>query len=1032
MLQSKSLKVGLFLSAATVATAGFSAYAQAQSTGTTETVVVTGSRIAQQGVVSASPVTVVGQQEAQFQGTTSVESLLNNLPAVFAGQQNFTGNSSSGTATVDLRGLGASRTLVLVDGLRLAPGDPAVPYADLNQIPTALVDRVEVLTGGASAVYGSDAVAGVVNFIMRKDFEGAEFDVTYGGYQHNNGNQFYSGLRTAAGGTAAGFNAPPSSVFDGQQINATLVLGLNTPDSKGNVTTYLTYHQTAQVLQSKRDYSACSISNYRTKPTQANGQRPYDGFKCAGSANYDLFYGTTGPKAGAYYFMQKGGALVPFTGASNQYYNYGAANSIQRPDTRYAGGFFAHYQINPMLDLYSSMMFTDDQTSWQAAPSALFLGSGPSSLSGALTVNCNNPLAAGTDFVKDFCNTPASTANVYVGRRNIEGGPRITDFGHTTYRFVIGAKGDLGEGFTYDISAQHSRSSYNETYNNDLSKSKVENALNVDPATGKCTKDSSACVPLDIFHGIGGITPTMLGYIYTHGQQAGYTAEDVVTGAITGDLGKYGFQSPWASQPVSFSLGSEYRSEYLELTTSTADQNNDLFGAGGANKGQPKSGFDVREGFGELRIPVLENQPFAQSLNFDAGYRFSSYSTAGDTNTWKVGADWQPIDLFRLRASYNHAARAPNVVELYQPQTVSLGSFNDPCGGATPSASQAACLNTGLPAARYGTTLNCPASQCNVLSGGSKALKPEKADTYTAGIVLTPTEWISNFTATIDYFNIKVNNAIGTIDPSIALNGCLNGNTALCPLVHRDANGLLFTQPNGYVSELNVNTGYQKTSGVDFELNYNFAFDDLGWNNIGGMSFNYIATWLADYSTQPYTGACQALAGAKVSSCIAGGPVPAGAVVYTSYDCKGLYGQACGSPNPEYRHKLRATWESPWDFSLSLDWRYLSGLGFAGNVTNPFLQKSGYDAAAGYAPLQPVIAGGHIPDFSYFDLAGNWSPTPMLTFTAGVNNLFDKDPPLVASGGVVGGPTGPLNGNTFPGVYDPLGRYAFVSAAIKL
>jgi iron complex outermembrane receptor protein len=1031
VFQSKSLKVGLFLSAATVATAGFSAYAQAQSAaGNVETVVVTGSRIAQQGVISASPVTVVGQQEAQFQGTTSVESLLNNLPAVFSGQQNFTGNASSGTATVNLRGLGASRTLVLVDGLRLAPGDPVVPYADLNQIPTALVDRVEVLTGGASAVYGSDAVAGVVNFIMRKDFEGAEFDVTYGGYQHDNGNSFYSGLRTAAGGPAAGFKDPPSSVWDGQQLNATLVLGVNTPDSKGNITTYLSYHQAAQVLQSKRDYSACSISNVRTKPTQANGQRPYDGFKCAGSANYDLFYGTTGPSAGTYLFMNPGGALVPFTGASNQYFNYGAYNSIQRPDTRWAGGFFAHYQINPMVDLYSSLMFTEDHTTWQAAPSGLFLGSGP--LSGAHTVNCNNPLAAGTSFVANFCNTPTSTATVYVGRRDVEGGARITDFTHTTYRFVFGAKGDLGEGFTYDVSAQHSKSLYNQTYSNDFSKSKVQNALNVDPVTGKCTNDAANCVPLDLFHGVGGFTPKMLGYIFTHGQQAGYTEENVITGAVTGDLGAYGFKSPWSAQPVSFSLGAEYRSEYLALTTSTADQNNDLYGAGGANVGQPKSGFDVREGFGEVRIPIAENLPLIESLNFDAAYRFSSYSTAGDTNTWMVKTDWQPIDLFRLRASYNHAARAPNVVELYTPQSVLLGSFNDPCGGTTPSASQAACLNTGLPAARYGNTLNCPASQCNVLQGGSTALKPEKADTYTAGIVITPTEWISNFSMTIDYFNIKVNNQIGTIDPSIALNGCLNGNQALCPLVHRDANGLLFTQPNGYVSNLNVNTGYQKTSGVDFESNYNFSFDDLGLNNAGGMSFNYVATWLTDYSTQPYTGACQALTGATLSTCKAGTPAPAGATVYTSYDCNGLYGQACLAPTPEYRHKLRATWDSPWDFSLSLDWRYLSGVGFAGNVTNPFLQKSGYAPNAGFAPLQPVIAGGHIPDFSYFDLAGNWSPTPTLTFTAGINNLFDKDPPLVASGGVVGGPTGQLNGNTFPGVYDPLGRYAFVSAAIKL
>ncbi len=1031
-IQSKSLKAGLFLSAATAATLGFIASASAQDTGT-ETVVVTGSRIAQKGVIASSPVTVVGHDEALLQGTTSVEHLLNNLPAVFAGQTNFTGNSSSGTATVNLRGLGASRTLVLIDGLRLAPGDPAVPVPDINQVPIAMVERVEVLTGGASAVYGSDAVAGVVNFIMRKDFEGAEFDLNFGINEHSNGKASQQGLLTAAGGSTAGFNKAPNTVWAGQESNASMILGVNTPDSKGNITAYLSYHQVAQVLQKNYDYAACSVSALRTKPTNATtGQRPYDGFKCAGSANYDLFYGTTGPKAGAYYFMTTGGALVPFTGASNQYYNYGPVNSMQRPDTRYAGGFFAHYSVDPMLELYSSLMFTEDHTTWQAAASALFLGSGPDATQGAVTVNCNNPLQVGTDFNKYFCDTPASTANVYVGRRNIEGKPRLTDYSHNTYRMVIGAKGDLGEGFSYDISAQHSRSLYNQSYNFDLSKAKVQNALTVNPATGKCVTEASTCVPLDIFHGIGGITPAMLGYIYTHGQQSGYTEENVVTGAVTGDLGAYGVQFPWTSQPVSFSVGAETRTEYLAELTDTANVSGDLFGSGGKNPGQPRAGYAVSEGFGEVRIPVLENLPFAQSLTFDAGYRFSHYSSAGDTNTWKVGVDYQPIDLFKIRATYNHAARAPNVLDLYTPQSVALGSFSDPCGGPTPSASLAGCVASGMAPAKYGNTLNCPASQCSILQGGNPGLKVEKADTYSAGIVLTPTMWLPGFTATIDYFNIKVNRYIGSVDPSIALNGCVNGNTALCSLVKRDANGFLFTQ-TGYVTSTNVNTGYLKTSGLDFEANYNAELADLGLpDGYGGFSVNYISTLMTDYTTQAYTGACQYVSASTIKNCSAAAPAPAGTKAYTDFDCTGLYGQACGSPNAAYRSKMRVTWNTPWEINLSLNWRHTSGLSFAGNDSNPFLRKGGYCANAGNASCTPLVAGGHIGSYEYFDLAGDWSPTPMLTFTAGINNLFDKDPPLLPSGGVVAGPTGPLNGNTFPGSYDPLGRYMFVSAAIKL
>jgi iron complex outermembrane recepter protein len=1023
--------------AATAAALSFAAPASAADS-STETVVVTGSRIPQEGgLTAASPLTAVGQDEIKFEGTTNVESLLNNLPSVFAGQQNFSGNASSGTATVDLRGLGSQRTLVLIDGLRLAPGDPVVPVPDLNQVPAALVERVDVLTGGASAVYGSDAIGGVVNFIMRKDFQGVEFDGTYSGNWHDNGDPFERGLLTKAGGAAAGFIQAPDTVFDGQGVDGTAIFGVNTDNGKGNITGYVGYHQTSSVLQSKRDYSACSTSNFRSHLTNpATGQRPYDAFKCAGSVNYDLFYSLTGPLAYSTQFMKAGGHLVPFSGASTQYYNYGPVNSLQRPDKRWTAGFFAHYQVDPMLELYSSFMFTDDHTKWQAAPSALFFGSGLSTYGGN-DVNCDNPLAAGTDFVADFCDTPTSTATVLIGRRNVEGGPRVTDFRHTSFRMVVGARGDLGGGWSYDISAQHEESLYQQLYLHDLSKQKVQNALLVDPGTGKCTNDPDNCVPLDIFHGIGGITPAMLAYVYTHGQQEGSTVEDVVTGAITGDLGEWGIQSPWAKSPVGVSIGAEYRSEYLEETTSEADQGGDLYGAGGKALGQAKAGFDVREGFLEIKVPLAEDQTFFRELSLNGGYRFSSYSSAGDSISYKIGAEWAPVDDFRFRASFNRAVRAPNVLELFSPQNTVLGSYSDPCAGGSPTFSAAQCAATGVTAGEYGHLAQCPASQCNVLAGGNPNLSVEKSDTKTVGIVLTPTDLIPGFSATVDYFHIGVNNFIAAgIDPITVLTGCANGNTALCPLIHRDAGGHLFTFPNSFIVGTNLNTGFLKTDGIDIESNYNTDLADWGVTGAGSLGFNFIGTWVNSYDTSPYTGSCEYLSAGHVGLCGPAAHPPAGALVFKSFDCVGKFGTGCGTPTPEWRHKLRVTWTSPWDFSLSLDWRHLSESDFAGNDVNPFIHTGTYcpNVAGGpkLFPCTPIVAGGHISGYNYFDLAGTWSVSEGFTLGAGINNLFDKDPPLLASGGIVGGPTGPFNGNTFPGVYDPLGRYVYINGTLKL
>jgi iron complex outermembrane receptor protein len=1045
---TRSLRSTLLLGAASVAALTLSLPASAQDQ-STETVVVTGSRIPQQGLYAASPVTAVGQQEMKFEGTTGVETLLNNLPSVFSDQTEGTSNGTTGTATVDLRGLGAVRTLVLVNGTRMMPGDPIVPVADLNQIPASLVDHVEVLTGGASAVYGSDAMAGVVNFVMRKDFEGVEVDGQYSVDEADNTSSYYRNLISAEG-----FQEAKEGIWDGANETGTLIVGTNTENGKGNVTAYINYQNTEAVLAAARDFSACTIGGTASH-------------SCAGSANYNTWISLDSASASAanYLYHETGtgargtGNFVPYTGAPDQKFNYGALNYLQRPDNRYQGGFFAHYEVNKELDVYSSFMFTDDHTIGQAAPSGLFLGTG--ALDGDVEVNCNNPLLAGNEQAS-LCNglltttpyignptpydmahgitTPTTLLQAFgptgpygngyddacvgaagigcanktpgqalleIGRRNIEGGDREDDIRHTSYRMQVGARGDLGDGWTYDVYAQYGTSLFNENFRNELSVSRVQNALEVDPSTGKCFAAEpnaqgivadSKCVPLDIFNGIGSITPAMLNYVGADGFKQGYTEEQIISGSMTGDLGQYGLKSPWATNPVAISLGSEYRAEYLQLMYDNEYTSGDLYGQGGARLSQPRSGFNVVEGFSELKVPVIQEKPWAEDLSFNAGYRYSSYNLAGSVSAYKYGAEWQPIDDFRIRASYERAVRAPNVVELFTPDNLVLFSGNDPC--ATSTAGQCA----SVPHA--GTNLlACPSSQCYQEIGGSQSLKPEVGDTRTIGVVFTPT-FLDGFTATVDYFDIDVSSAIGDIPPSFALEQCYAANPSAaqvatyCPLVHRNAAGQIFG--GGFVSALNVNTGSLHTKGSDFEASYNLSLDD--WSvtqGYGGIQFSFVGTWLQSFQINN----------------VKGGP---------TYDCAGLYGLTCSSPNtgaasagplPKWRHRLRATWTSPWDIDFSVNWRYTSGVSLDSNTKQIGLSNGSFDAA-----------DATINDYYWIDLAADWNVRKGVDLHFGVNNVFDRLPPTISSGAL---PAITGNDNTFPGAYDSMGRTFFIGATIK-
>ena len=1030
-----SLRSALFLGAATAAALSVTAAGFAQNA---ETVVVTGTRIQQQNVISASPVTSVGQAELKFEGSTNVESLLNNLPATVANLTNQGSNGATGQATVDLRGLGSSRTLVLVDGKRLMPSDPSNPVADLNQIPAALVDHIDVLSGGASAVYGSDAEAGVVNFIMRKDFEGLEFNGQISIQQLNNADSRWKGLQTLAG-----YKQAPENYWGGRTLDSTVIFGVNTADGKGNITGYLGYRTIDPVTQANTDYAACSIA------VKAAGLRCYGSGNSNHWMSFDNYNAYLSDGTTSYNFFETGngtkgsGQFVDWTGAASQRYNYGATNYIQRPDQRYIGGFNGHYQATSWADVYTSFMFSDDHTRAQIAPSGLFLGTGrfnkptdpPGSPPAYNEVNCDNPLmtaqenymlcgalsgdnlissgpvaaALGHAYYDGAANYYPGQSLNYIGRRDIEGGVRIDDLRHSAYRFVLGTKGEIGSGWAYDISGQYGITLYSENYQNEFSVQRVQNALQVNPLTGNCyAKDygiDTNCVPLDIFNGYGSISKAQLDYVTGQGFKSGYTEEYVVSGSVNGDLGQYGVKSPFAQTGVGTAFGFEYRKEIMQLDTSRDFQLNDLYGQGGATLPVPRSAFSVVEGYGEIEVPLVQGKTLAQDLSFNGGFRYSSYSTAGTTWSYKSSLAWTPIDDIRVRSSFEHAVRAPNVLELYAPANIVLFQGSDPCSSPSSAVVTANCLAQGV---HPGSILTAPSAQYNQQSQGNLALKPEEANTYSVGVVLTPT-FLTGFNLSVDYYSIKVAHYINSVNPNTTLAGCYgesaNATTKAitCSMIKR-AGGTGPVYGGGYVSAQTINTGFLRTSGVDVESNYFSSLDDLGlpagW---GAISANFVGTFVNELVTNPLPG-------------------------LGSYDCAGLFGVTCGNPVPQWRHKLRVTWDSPWNAQFSIMWRHLSSVKLDLNTSNPLLNGACGNSGA---PC-PDVLDGHMPSFDYFDIATSWEVTKGLELRAGVNNIFGKNPPVVDANtySVSGPPYG--NGNTYPGTYDSLGRTLYMAVTAKL
>ena len=817
---------------------------------------------------------------------------------------------------------------------------------------------------------------------MNDHFEGVKIDANAGGYNH----QQHSGVSEAAV-TAHDYPLPGNQTWDGKTKDITFTAGSNLADGKGNITVYAGYRKVDAILEGQRDFSACSLN-------RANGG---SSLTCGGSSSSAT--GRFIPLNGSGDFtVGPGGAFVPFTTADR--YNYAPTNYFQRPDERWTGGAFFHYDLTDTQQVYSELMFMHDDSTAQIAPGALFLGTGtavdPTTgiPNGSYNINCANPFLSASELAA-LCNgSTAGVAQTLIGRRDVEGGTRDSEFEHTSFRMVVGTKGDFLDGaFHYDTYAMEGETLYQSFLTGNLSVSHAANALEAVAGpnnTPVCLSGAQGCVPYNIFTP-GGVTPAQLAYLAVPALLTGQTEERVWDGNITGDLGKYGLQLPGTKDGLSVNLGSQWRSESVTLHPDYEQISNDL----GNNPLFPlEAGFNVWEVYGEAGLPLVQDQPFVKDLAIDAGYRFSKYNLGFHTNTYKFGVEYAPTADFRIRGSYQHAVRAPNLQELFQQKFVGIDGSADPCAtssGSPPTASKAQCARSGLSAAQYPQIGN-PAGQYNGQLGGNPQLKPESSDTTSFGLIVTPTE-IPGLQVSFDYFNIVINGVISTYGANFSLNACIfNDNPQFCSLIHRDASGSLWLSQSGYVTDGYLNLGSLHTRGADVTAAYPM---DLGPG--GKINLNFLGTYTAQLFTEPAPG--YSLDG------------------ISSYNCAGYFGNTCGIPTPKFKSKFRASWLTPLaGLDFSAQWRHVNAVIEDTRSPNPLL--------AGTTPA----VDRRLAEEDYLDLTLSYQVTKQVSARVGVNNVFDKDPPIVAGGDFS---SAFANGNTYAQVYDTLGRYVFANVTLQ-
>ena len=932
-----SLAVSAALSSTLVS--GF-AFAQdaADESAMVEEVVVTGTRIkSDDGFGATSPVTVVTAETIANLGFVNIEQVLNSLPSIETSQNANISNGSTGTASVDLRGLGTNRTLVLVNGRRMTAGGASTQAPDISQIPTIALERVDVLTGGASATYGADAVAGVVNFVTRR-MDGIEIRAGWSGYRHDNDTKYIQNLLDARN-----FDYPSGTEGpDGENNQIDIAMGMDFADGKGNATVYATWRKQEELRQESRDYSAGALTgpgtsvggsanaanpNFDIYPRNPDGSLDFDG---------DSFFGN----------VNAAGGLTDWDGTNR--YNYAPINHFLRPMTNWSVGAFADYKINDNFTPYLEFMYSSSETRAQIAESGTFFVEAYELSLDDLPEAFAADLAVAIPGVEDF--------GVYVGKRNVEGGPRSNNFSNDGFRIVTGLKGDINDTWSYDASYLYAQTRQTSTYINDFFAPKITAVLNSDACDNGCP-GYSVFTP-------GGVTAEQANGLGGVGMLSAQSSTEVINAYATGELFSIG-----QNDPIQVVIGYEWRGEDFNRTSDTVFAEGQLLGQGGPTPSLDGS-YSVSEVFMEANIPVLD------SLALDLAYRYSDYSTVGGQDTYRVGFDWQAVDMARLRVGFNRAVRAPNVAELYSVNSLGLWAGVDPCATATPEYTAAQCAATGVSATQYGTITASPADQYNQVTGGNVNLSPEEADTITVGLVLTP---MDNLTLSVDYWSIEIEQTVSTVGAENIVRQCAE-NGALCDAITRSGSGSLWQGEVGRVFNGLQNLGTAEWEGVDVAAAW--STEALSGTFDVSLSGTYMLTKEVEI-----------LPGEK-------------------NDCVGLISTRCFA-TPEWRHTLTASYDSNDFWAVTARWRYFDGVDYDGGLTGS--KSPGTDAIA-----QGNLSGSE----SYLDLNATFRFLGNSELLVGVNNVLDEAPPLV-------GGTLSSNANAVAGFYDTLGQYLFAQATFR-
>ncbi|QAY77068.1 TonB-dependent receptor domain-containing protein [Sphingosinicella sp. BN140058] len=979
-------------------------------------IVVTGSRIARNGFAASTPVNVVDAQDIKLSGNVNIERMLAQLPQAVASQLGSATSNTvpGGFADVNLRGFGSTRNLVLVNGRRFAIYGPE-QVTDLNTIPTTLIARTEVVTGGSSAVYGSDAITGVVNFIMREDFEGVEaraqinmdrptqtptynIDLTVGGnFADGRGNVVVSGNYLKRGSITRGQRG--SFAFDSLE-DACVVAGTSRSDRAGTPLT-VPAGQTCTSAGGELGFRAGGSGDI------PNGR--FSGIPTPGSAQsnpaLNAAYAAAGIGGmGAFGFtFDEAGAAARAALDPQDRFNLAPDNYLIQPQERWMINSFSHYDFTDSITGYMELHYSNNVVNARLAPTNV----------GAPTLfDVNNPYLTPQlrDVLRQLDLRETGTTNVTsgtssrttvagdnlavltAGRRYVEVGPRLASERRNVFRGAWGVRGKLGDlsdsfltNLKYDLYYTYARSEDTLLLRNAISRSRLQaSLLSVGGASPVC----------NIFG--ANVSDACADAIRISATNTTIATQQVAQGSVTGNL----FSLP--AGPIGFSTGVEWRKTSARFTPDSFLSSGDVVGF---NPGLPTEGsVSVKEIFGELRVPLIHDTPLIESLIANGAFRYSDYSLSGIGGVWTYlgGLDWRVSPDLAFRGQYQRAIRAPNVNELFGGVTRVVGVTTDPCSSRAAAAQQTAavrdvCIATGVPASQVFTAGVQPNTIFPADFGGNPNLGEEKSDTYTVGAVITP-RFAPRLYLSVDYFNISLDGAIAPLGGGAqnTLNLCYlvlqDATSEFCQAVRRNPTSGEINDP--YALQIrNANTGSLKTSGVDFAARYTF---DLGFGLPGIAETSRIelgtnVTWLREFTSTPVV-----------------------AFPDLQNECAGSFGPTCGQPLPRWRGTSRVTWSLA-DLSLSLRHRYIGKV-----TTDRYIVPHRQGSAA--TPLLTNIAYPVLDDQHYFDLSFSYDIGENAQLFGGANNIFNNKPPITTQG---------PNANTFSATYDVIGTEFFLGATFK-